>query len=123
MQNVKISKDRLRKVVQENRDNHRKQFEEALDDYKKALESYLSEKIEDIRKGVLIDHYISLPQPQDHTDAYDQILEMLDMSVDKEITLTFGEFKQYVRDDWGWKGEFETSSSTLAMYNRTQRQR
>lgn len=117
MQSTRIQKEKLREIVQRNRDAHRGEFEKALGEYKKAVIHYLEKQIKSAEKGRLVDNYISIPQPQDHTVDYDQVLEMLDLSVDDTITLTYRDFSQYVRDDWGWKGEFAQTSETLSAYN------
>ena len=44
------------------------------------------------------------------TKEYDQVIDMLDMSVDSEIELTHSEFRQYVRDEWGWSEMFNTTA-------------
>lgn len=117
MQTTRIQKEKLREIVQRNRDNHRGEFEKALGEYKKAVIHYLGEQIKRAEQGLIVDNYISIPQPEDHTVDYDQVLEMLDLSVDDTIELTYRDFSQYVRDDWGWKGQFATTNATLAAYN------
>lgn len=123
MQKVRVNKGELLAVVQKNRDNHRAEFEKALAEYKEALTTYLNEKIEEVKAGRLVEHYIKLPQPEDHTDDYDQVLEMLAMSVDNEIELDYSDFARYVRDDWGWKGQFMASTQTLSTYNMEKKRR
>lgn len=54
--------------------------------------------------------------PEDHTDEYDQLLEMLAMSVDDEVELTAQEFAQYVRDDWSWKHQFTRTMRRNSTY-------
>jgi hypothetical protein len=121
MRTVTINKIRLTQVVKKNRDNHRSEFEKAIEQYREALTTYLNEQIDEVKQGKVIEHFIKLPQPEDHTSSYDQVLEMLDMSVDDTIELTFIEFSQYVRDDWGWKQNFSDSSTALTAYNRSKK--
>jgi hypothetical protein len=119
MRSVTMRKEELRGLVQANRNNHRRAFEKAIVEYRKAVITELDRMIERVKSGDVIEHFIRLPQPDDHTKDYDQVLDMLDYSVDKNIELTHSEFAQYVQDDWGWKDAFTTTSQTLQTYNRT----
>lgn len=114
MRNVRIEKNKLQEAVQKNRDAHRGEFEKACEDYKGACVHYLEKQIEQVKAGVIVEQYMRIPQPEDHTEDYDRILRMLEMSEDEIIELNEPEFAQYVMDDWGWKGNFYASSATLA---------
>jgi hypothetical protein len=50
--------------------------------------------------------------PQSHEKAYDQIIRMMEMSVDDEITLTCSQFACFVMDDWDWKEQWSASNAT-----------
>jgi hypothetical protein len=50
--------------------------------------------------------------PQDFTEAYDRVLDQLETTVDEIVELTDAEFRQYLRDEWGWQHEFAASTST-----------
>lgn len=56
---------------------------------------------------------ISLSVPVNYEKAYDQIIRMMEMSVDTEIVLTASQFACFVMDDWEWKEEWAAS---LAQY-------
>jgi hypothetical protein len=110
MDEVKVKVAALRERVQHNRDQHRAVFEKALEVYKERLLAHLELKVEQVKKGERIEHYIALPVPEDHTKDYDRILNMLDLSVDDEVTITQREFAMYVMDDWAWKESFYSNT-------------
>lgn len=111
MQKVRINKEKLRDVVQENRNNHRDIFEKAIEGYRKAVINRLEQMIDDAKANRKINTFVNLTQPEDHTEDYDQVLEMLELSVDDTIELTHSEFAQYVQDRWSWSGKFMATSS------------
>ena len=75
----------------------------------------LDARLHDACKGRRIDVSISLPQPEDYTDDYDRVLEMLNYEVNGVVEFDQHEFAQYVQDDWGWKNRF---LDTSMMYDR-----
>lgn len=110
----RVDKDQLLEVLQKNRDAHRTIFEEALEGYRTKVLEYLEKRIEEVRKGKKIDHYICLDQPEDHTSDYDRIIKMVEMSTESSIELDQNSFASYVMDDWNWKHQFLTSNSTYS---------
>lgn len=106
MREVRIEKGKLREKVQANRDAHRDVFERAVEGYRTAAAVFFAEQLDRLREGRQFMLRFAEPVPEDHTADYDAILEMLDMGEEQHITLTAAEFRQYVRDDWGWKQEW-----------------
>lgn len=47
-----------------------------------------------------------LQVPQNHAKDYDQVIAMLEMCVDDELSIRSDEFACYVMDDWDWKEDF-----------------
>ena len=64
----------------------------------------------DAKAGRSIQRSISLAEPADHTEDYDRVLAMLEMSVDETVILSSEEFSQYVLDRWTWS-RFATSTN------------
>lgn len=106
MDQVRVHKDELTEIVKENREKHRELFEQAVEGYRKRAEEILVEHIERIQAGKVEQVRVSLPAPEDHTEDYDRVLRMLDMSIDDEISLEAHDFQRYVMDDWSWKREW-----------------
>ena len=111
MHAVRINKEEFIVRVRENRDNHRTVFETALVGYRARMERELERRLQDLRMGRKIDQYLRLPEPEDHTDDYDRILTMAEMSVDEVIELQADDFAMYVMDQWHWKQSFADSTA------------
>lgn len=108
---IKVETAMLRDRIQENRDKHRMIFEDALDGFRAQVIAQLEARLEQMRNGKMIELAIRLPQPVDHTEDYDRVLDMLDMHVKDTIDISNDEFAMYVRDDWAWKREFAATTS------------
>lgn len=117
MQYVTIQKEDLRRAIEENLDSYRAAYDLAREEYKAAIVHALKEKIADARAGRYVDHVIRLPRPVDHTDDYEMVLQMIDMSINDEVELAWEEFAAYVRDDWDWKEKFVADKAKLSRYN------
>ena len=111
MRHVTVDRDEFIEKVTVNRDQHRAVFDKAHEGYRARLTLELERRIKDLRRGRRIDHYIRLPEPEDHTGDYDRILQMAVMSLHDEIELSETEFARYVMDQWDWKDAFEETTS------------
>ena len=111
MREVKIDKGKLQFRVQENRDKHREVYERAMEGYRQEVLKWFGIQMENAMADAGFETAFYMPRPEDHTEDYDRVLDMLTMSEDTVITLTSSEFAQYVRDDWGWKRDFMATSS------------
>lgn len=111
MNQVTVRKGALLERLRENRVNHRVTFERALDGYRVALLKELKTRVRELGNGKTPNRVISLPEPEDHTDDYDRVITMVEMSVADQIELSAQEFARYVMDDWGWQQAFTQTSS------------
>lgn len=102
MKTVIIAKDKLLARVKENYKSHRDLFLEAQKGYRKAVIQELDKMLKSAKDGSPIITNVSLVEPQDHTDDYLMIIDMLEMTTESEIELTSREFENYVRDNWDW---------------------
>ncbi len=112
MNTVKVMKSELLAKIGANREQHRNEFEKALAGYRERCIEELEARLVDLRAGRRFDVAIRLPVPEDHTDDYNRVITMLEMSVDDEIEIYEQEFSQYVMDQWSWKGAFTTTNAT-----------
>lgn len=112
MQRVEVDRTKLLDILRTNRDEHRNLFEKALSIYQERLLKHLERRIEEVKKGQKIDHYIRMPVPEDHTSDYDRVIKMVEMSLSDEIELTAADFSQYVMDDWSWKESFASNTTS-----------
>ena len=94
-----------------NRDAHRSLFLKAQEGYRKLVIEELDRMLADAKAVRPIARSINLVEPADHTEDYDRVLAMLEMSVDDAVILSAEEFSQYVLDRWIWS-RFATSTNT-----------
>lgn len=111
MHQVKVSRLAMIERVKANRDQHRAVVLEALDGYRVAVIQELDKMIQTAKEGKKIVTTVELVQPEDHTRDYNRVLDMLDLSVDAEITLSAIDFNRYMRDEWEWDAVFASSNS------------
>ena len=111
MTEVTVKVEDLRAKVQANRDAHREVFERADAGWKQAALDWFNVQAERAVAGEEFAVWFNETRPEDHTADYDTVLDMLDMEVGEEVTLTMQEFRQYARDDWGWKKDWTATAS------------
>jgi hypothetical protein len=111
MDQVKVAKDHVYCIVEENRKKHRAEFEKALEGWKSACILVLESNLEALRSGRAQRVFINEPPPEDHTRDYDRVLRMLEMSVEDEVVLPAQSFEQFVLDEWGWKEAWAATTS------------
>jgi hypothetical protein len=122
MNNVTVSKDELLKVLTENKAKHVQIFNDALEGVRVEYKKLLQREMDKLDSGKEVKSSVSVTMPRSHEEEYDEVIQMLTMSVDDEIELTRHEFQQYVQDKWVTQSEkdllrhFALSSSNSSMY-------
>jgi hypothetical protein len=58
--------------------------------------------------------FLDIEKPESHLDAYDTVIEMLEMSISNEVVLDARAFKQYVKDEWDWANSFANTTVKYA---------
>ena len=114
MKLVRLDRDELLKIVQQNKVSHVEAFGESLHDYKKAVVKICKENSELARSGDLdrIRRIRTMPQaPVSYEDSYTRAIRMLELSIDDVVELDEATFNQLVLDEWTWKNSFTTSST------------
>lgn len=125
MRRVKVRREELLVRVRENRLAHIKEYKEGVAGYKEAAKEAiakamrrLASQVDELEEGEILQLTavtFNLAVPQNHEKDYDQVIAMLEMSVDDELEIMSDEFACYVMDDWSWKEEFLNVSE---MYKR-----
>lgn len=110
---VTVDKNELLARLKENREKHEEAFKLAYEGFIQTLIEELEEKLARVKAGKTPKDrlIIGAVRPENHTSDYDDVIDMLTMADDKQITLTQTQFRQYARDDWGWKQQWTTSNS------------
>lgn len=112
MNSVTVKKAELLATLQENRASHRETFEKAQVIYREQMISELDRAITEAREGRAIKRAFALPVPEDHTDDFDTVIQMLRWEVEDEVELQYQEFRQYVLNEWGWARTFAANTQS-----------
>jgi len=118
MEKVKVKKVDLVKILQTNRDIHQKDFEEALGGYKIAVEKELKSKLKDLKAGKDFDLYINLSKPKSYVKQYNDVIGMLEIASEEEVSITMEEYLKYYKNEWEWQSTWHLSNAPYAtLYN------
>ena len=128
MRDVKVKKIELLATVSANRKTHVADFEEAVLGYKKQAKAEIEKAMERMKRQIdeleagevlaVARFHCTLAVPQNHEKDYDQVIKMLEMSIDDELTIRADEFAMYVMDDWSWKEDFKNVTATYSNKRR-----
>lgn len=113
MENVKVWKTDLKRILRENRAEHRTIFEKAQKAYRKKVVEVLDAQLKAARedKQIELSTITRLVTPVNHEHDYDVALKMVDMEVENTISLDQEAFRQYVLDEWNWTRQWALSNS------------
>lgn len=118
MRKVTVNTKELLQKIKANREKHVQEYNEAVVGYKEALEQRGKEVADNflskIAKATLPEaepvpvyaDSVNLVVPVSHQEDYDQVIEMLEMSLNagtEKQDIQTDEFACYVRDNWKWK--------------------
>lgn len=115
MREVTVAKESLLKTLITNKKEHESIYEDAVKGYRSECIECLTKALEAVKAGDDINLYFGLSEPVNYSDHYDLAIKMLNMSLDKDITLSQHEFQQYILDDWDWKGKFLMDNSAYTV--------
>ena len=109
---IQVKRQALLERIKANRDNHKVDYDKTWDGYSKAVTKFFEENMAELKAGRKWKNTaFSGPVPQDHTEDYDRVIDMLSMEIREDLEIDEQQFAQYVRDDWGWKNQFVTTSA------------
>lgn len=112
MKQVRVDKAKLLAILNKNREEHRGIFLAAQKQFRVVAIKALDQQLKAARSGkpFVLSNLSVLEAPQDHTADYDRCIQMLEMSVDKEILVDEREFQNYVQDIWNWSRDWAVSN-------------
>lgn len=117
---VKVDRGDLLKDVKANKERHVKEYEQAVTDYADATKRCIQDLHRMIKKDPTgFSHheaFNNLHKPRSYEREYEKVIRILECSVDEEVTISFEQHERWVLDEWHWKGDFQTNSTTLAQY-------
>ncbi len=107
---ITVDKTQLLEALRENREKHKEAYALAIKGYLIGQKRELEEMLAQVEAGEPVNRHLSHNPPDDHTDSYDEAIEMLEWATEQTLEMTQSQFAQYVRDDWGWKGNWSVSN-------------
>lgn len=113
-QTFTVEKVGLLDTLRRNRRTHQEDFDAAEKGFRKAAIVRMQDHLSLAREGGKIKTRLGLEPPQSHLEDYDNIIGLLTMSTEDEIEIDEHDYRQYVKDEWGWSQSFTVSS---ALYN------
>lgn len=112
MKQVKVNVDTLLTKMRDNLAQHKNDVEELLKERRAQIEDYYGDVLSKMgRDETFQPSGRDFPMPEDNSASYERAIEMANMSVEKEITLSESEFDQLVMDNWHWKHELIRTSA------------
>lgn len=127
MNEVNLKRIELLDIVRQNRLKHIEKYKQAKLDYEEEVLSVAYENINIaklIRKDLIggkkvsqVKKFLSYPAlPSSYEDHYNKAIRMLELSCDETISLESNLFNQLVLDEWAWKNQFETMTTSFRKY-------
>ncbi|MCP1651661.1 hypothetical protein [Pseudomonas nitroreducens] len=113
---VNVSRVELISALKGGRERHAIDYATAAQDYEDAAIKFLSDALKRAKKGDLSDIHFKLPKPENHTGDYDEIIAMMEQSVDSTISLDSPSFRAYFLGEWDWKRGFDLAMTSLGGY-------
>lgn len=111
MRSIYVDCNELRKKLVRNRDIHVEEYLEMMGYYEFEVEKLAEELLERVKNKDYSLMTIVATKPESYESDYDAVIQMMMMSVDENVELSNQEFKQYVMNEWNWKGGFDMLKS------------
>ena len=111
---INISRYTVLEKLKENLAIHTAQYAEALDDYKKLIAIRLTEALKQVNEGTpaaAAEVRVKFDPPTDHRKDFEEVIEMLEYSLDDVLNLDQESFKAYIKNEWSWSQSFSTSNA------------
>ena len=90
---------------------HREQYTTLRADYEAAVVKFMSDAARRAKKGNFNNLVLNIFAPKDNSVMYEDIIEMLEVSVDETIQLDKDAYKAYYKNQWSWSAGLEASGA------------
>lgn len=111
---VQVATGALLVRVRVNRAKHVAEYEQATERYRLSMRVFFTAQAKRIEEGHDFERRFDGPVPRSWTDQYDQAIGMLVLHQRDTIDLDGEDYRQLVKDDWGWKQEFAATNASYA---------
>lgn len=103
---VHVKREDIIKALTEGLDSHKLEYTEAMEDYKIAVVKFLENALHNANSGTFKDLVLNISAPTNHERDYQNVLDMLEYSVDETFQLDSDTFRAYFKGEWSWKNSF-----------------
>jgi len=111
IRSIVVDKKDLLNSLRKNRDIHKQEYQEMQATYKIEVIKELKNLIKRA-KNDNIQTRINLVAPSDYTETYDEVIGMLEMSIESNLTISADEYRKYVMNKWSWSENFDMLKTT-----------
>ena len=99
------------RLLEENMAEHKGLYERALEGWRKeSIESCKAYVDALARKDTGVHLHLER-KPEDHTDDFERVIGLLEMSQDDNVELDEDQYQNYVMNDWHWSRNWVASNS------------
>lgn len=109
-QSVKVDRLELIVALKKGRELHRDQFADANYDYQQAVKKFLALAVAQTDHGNFDNVHLTLKAPVSREAEYNNVIEMMMVSVDDNIQLDMESYKAYYKNEWPWSRDFELAA-------------
>lgn len=109
---TQVNRRELVEVLRSNRDKHRGIYKEALVAYKAAVIAETTRQLDEFSAGKIVRIAINLPVPEDHTEDYDAVIGLMELSAEETVTLNTDDYACYYLDQWQWRRAWLANTSS-----------
>lgn len=116
---VNVNRLQLLECLKKNLEIHKKDYQEALVGYKVKLEKDLTDALESLsslKETELKGFNVEFQHPVSHENSYVEVIEMMEMSVDENINLDSQSFRAFIKNDWPWSINFNSTTTLYKSY-------
>ena len=113
----KVNISELVQTLKKNREEHGEIVEEAQAEFRKLAIEKLDVMLMDAKSGKGIRTHLGLKVPTIHTDAFDNAIGLMEMTMragETVIEIDAGEYERFVRNNWEWTSEFISSNRSYS---------
>lgn len=111
---ITVQKELVIERIKTNLEEHKKIFQAAIEEYRRQVIDDLNAKIDSVKAGKPIQHFIALPLPEEHTEDYLRVLRMLEHHQDALIKLSEADYATYMDNEWSWQRSFIANTTSYA---------
>ena len=116
-QTVTVCRLKLLQALKNNLEIHISEYKEATEDYKVIATCFAQQLLHEVSHGNFKNMVFKIQEPISYESKYQDIIDMLEISVVDRIELDSQAFKAYFKNEWDWTSSFKNYSASLKSLN------